>query len=133
MHDFIHTLVKLVVASLIVGTIMSHFGVTAEKLIGAFGLTPETALGGVGGGLVRRWRAFVACEAQPERSGVACELTRATASAAGRQARVTAPGPRGFPKGFEVLDFEVCFKASRPPREACRPGEKAACVKPSSG
>jgi hypothetical protein len=44
MHDFIHTLVKLAVASLIVGTVMSHFGVTAEKLIGAFGLTPERAL-----------------------------------------------------------------------------------------
>ena len=44
MHDFIHTLVKLVVASLIVGTIMSHFGVTAEKLVGAFGLTPERAI-----------------------------------------------------------------------------------------
>ena len=33
-----HTLVKLTIASLIVGTALSYFGVTAEKLIGAFGL-----------------------------------------------------------------------------------------------
>ena len=44
MHDFVHTLVKLAVASLVVGTVMSHFGVTAEKLIGAFGLTPDRTL-----------------------------------------------------------------------------------------
>ena len=31
-HDFVQTLVKLAVASLVVGTVMSHFGVTAEKL-----------------------------------------------------------------------------------------------------
>ena len=43
-HDFVQTLVKLTVASLIVGTVMSHFGVTAEKLMSAFGLTPERAL-----------------------------------------------------------------------------------------
>jgi hypothetical protein len=43
MQDFMHTLVKLMIASLIVGTALSYFGVTAEKLIGAFGLTPERA------------------------------------------------------------------------------------------
>ena len=43
MQDLVRTLVKLTAASLIVGTIMSHFGVTAEKFIGAFGLTPERA------------------------------------------------------------------------------------------
>jgi hypothetical protein len=43
-HDFVRTLVKLAVASLIVGTVMSHFGVTPDKLIGAFGLTPERAI-----------------------------------------------------------------------------------------
>ncbi len=43
MQDFMHTLVKLTIASLIVGTALSYFGVTAEKLIGAFGLTPERA------------------------------------------------------------------------------------------
>jgi hypothetical protein len=43
-QDFVHTLVKLTVASLIVGTAMTHFGVTPEKLVGAFGLTPERAL-----------------------------------------------------------------------------------------
>jgi hypothetical protein len=43
-QDFMHTLVKLTIASLIVGTAMTHFGVTPEKLVGAFGLTPERAL-----------------------------------------------------------------------------------------
>ena len=43
-HDFVRTLVKLTVASLIVGSVMTHFGVTAEKLVGAFGLTPERAV-----------------------------------------------------------------------------------------
>jgi Domain of unknown function (DUF6460) len=43
-QDFVHTLVKLTIASLIVGTAMTYFGVTPEKLVGAFGLTPERAL-----------------------------------------------------------------------------------------
>ena len=43
-QDFMHTLVKLTIASLIVGTAMTYFGVTPEKLVGAFGLTPERAL-----------------------------------------------------------------------------------------
>jgi H+/Cl- antiporter ClcA len=43
-QDFVQTVGKLTIASLIVGTAMSHFGVTAEKLVGAFGLTPERAL-----------------------------------------------------------------------------------------
>ena len=43
-HDLVQTLVKLTIASLIVGTVMTHFGVTPDKLIGAFGLTPERAL-----------------------------------------------------------------------------------------
>jgi hypothetical protein len=43
-HDFVRTLAKLTIASLIVGTIMTHFGVTPDKFIGAFGLTPERAI-----------------------------------------------------------------------------------------
>jgi hypothetical protein len=43
-QDFVQTLIKLTIASLIVGTAMAHFGVTPEKLVGAFGLTPERAL-----------------------------------------------------------------------------------------
>jgi putative exporter of polyketide antibiotics len=35
------TLVKIAVASLIVGTILAHFGITAEKLLREVGLTPE--------------------------------------------------------------------------------------------
>ena len=38
---FISTLVKVAVASLIVGTILSHFGITAEQLIKEFGLSYE--------------------------------------------------------------------------------------------
>jgi hypothetical protein len=43
-HDLVRTLAKLTIASLIVGTVMTHFGVTPDKLIGAFGLTPERAI-----------------------------------------------------------------------------------------
>ena len=35
------TLVKVAVASLIVGTILQHFGITAEQILKDFGLTPE--------------------------------------------------------------------------------------------
>jgi hypothetical protein len=37
----ISTLVKLAVASLIVGTILAHFGISAELLLRQAGLTPE--------------------------------------------------------------------------------------------
>ena len=40
-HPLIRTLVKVVVASLIVGTILSHFGITADRLIKDFGLSYE--------------------------------------------------------------------------------------------
>jgi H+/Cl- antiporter ClcA len=35
------TVVKVAVASLIVGTILTHFGITAEQLLKDFGMTPE--------------------------------------------------------------------------------------------
>jgi hypothetical protein len=35
------TLVKVAVASLIVGTILAHFGITADKVLREVGLTPE--------------------------------------------------------------------------------------------
>jgi len=41
LNPLIRTLVKVVVASLIVGTILSHFGITAERLIKDFGLSYE--------------------------------------------------------------------------------------------
>lgn len=41
MHRLILTLMKIVIASLIAGTILSHFGITSEKLMGEVGLTPE--------------------------------------------------------------------------------------------
>lgn len=41
MHRLILGLIKIVTASLIVGTILSHFGLTSEKLMGDVGLTPE--------------------------------------------------------------------------------------------
>jgi hypothetical protein len=41
LNPLIRTLVKVVVASLIVGTILGHFGISAEKLIKEFGLSYE--------------------------------------------------------------------------------------------
>lgn len=37
----LRTLVKVAVASLIVGTILSHFGITAEALLREAGVTPD--------------------------------------------------------------------------------------------
>ncbi len=37
----LQSLVKIAVASLIVGTILAHFGITAEQLFRDAGLTPE--------------------------------------------------------------------------------------------
>jgi hypothetical protein len=41
LHPLVRTLVKVAVASLIVGTILAHFGITADKLIKEFGLSFE--------------------------------------------------------------------------------------------
>ena len=41
LNPLIRTLVKVVVASLIVGTILSHFGITADRLVKDFGLSFE--------------------------------------------------------------------------------------------
>jgi hypothetical protein len=35
------TLVKVAVASLIVGTVLAHFGITAEQILKDLGVTPE--------------------------------------------------------------------------------------------
>jgi len=35
------TLIKVTVASLIVGTILQHFGITADQVLSDLGLTPE--------------------------------------------------------------------------------------------
>ena len=40
-HPLIRTLVKVAVASLIVGTILTHFGITPERLIKETGLSYE--------------------------------------------------------------------------------------------
>jgi hypothetical protein len=42
--DFVRTLVKLVVASLILGSGLAYFGVTADKVLREVGLTPEQAM-----------------------------------------------------------------------------------------
>jgi H+/Cl- antiporter ClcA len=38
---FISTLVKVAVASLIVGTVLAHFGITADQVLKDMGVTPE--------------------------------------------------------------------------------------------
>jgi Domain of unknown function (DUF6460) len=40
-HGFLRTLVKITVASLIVGTIMAHFGLTPDRLMAAAGLSEQ--------------------------------------------------------------------------------------------
>ncbi len=41
LHPLVKTLVKIAVASLIVGTILAHFGITADQLIRETGLTTD--------------------------------------------------------------------------------------------
>ena len=41
LHPFLRTLVKIAVASLVVGTILAHFGITAEQLMHEFGLSAD--------------------------------------------------------------------------------------------
>jgi hypothetical protein len=40
-HGLLRTLIKIAVASLIVGTILAHFGISAEQLVHEFGLSQE--------------------------------------------------------------------------------------------
>jgi hypothetical protein len=41
LHPLLRTLVKIAVASLVVGTILAHFGITAEQLMHDFGLSAD--------------------------------------------------------------------------------------------
>ena len=41
LHGFVRTSIKITVASLIVGTIMGHFGITADQVIREAGLSQE--------------------------------------------------------------------------------------------
>ena len=41
LHPLLRTLVKVAVASLVVGTILAHFGITAEQLLKETGLSAE--------------------------------------------------------------------------------------------
>ena len=41
LHGFLRTLVKVAVASLIVGTILAHFGITTDHVIREFGLSQD--------------------------------------------------------------------------------------------
>jgi acetyl-CoA acetyltransferase len=41
LNPLFRTLVKVAVASLVVGTIMAHFGITADQLMREFGLSAE--------------------------------------------------------------------------------------------
>ena len=41
LHAFLRTLVKVTIASLIVGTVMAHFGITADAVIREVGLSQQ--------------------------------------------------------------------------------------------
>jgi hypothetical protein len=41
LHDFLRTLIRVAVASLIVGTVMAHFGITTDQVIREFGLSQD--------------------------------------------------------------------------------------------
>ena len=40
-YAVLRTLVKVAIASLVVGTILAHFGISAQQLMHDFGLSPE--------------------------------------------------------------------------------------------
>ncbi len=41
LHATLRTLVKVALASLVVGTVMAHFGITPQQVIGATGLSAD--------------------------------------------------------------------------------------------
>jgi hypothetical protein len=41
LHPFLWTLIRVVAASLILGAVLAHFGITADQLMLKTGLTPE--------------------------------------------------------------------------------------------
>ena len=41
LYDLLQTLIKIAVASLIVGTILGHFGITTDQVFREFGLSPD--------------------------------------------------------------------------------------------
>jgi hypothetical protein len=41
LHPILRTLVKIAVASLVVGTILAHYGITTEQLMRKFGLSAD--------------------------------------------------------------------------------------------
>lgn len=43
LYPLLRTLIKILLASLVVGTIMTHFGITAEQLAAQVGLSQERA------------------------------------------------------------------------------------------
>jgi hypothetical protein len=43
-HGFLRSLVKVLVASLVVGTIMAHFGITPDRLMNEVGLSQDRLL-----------------------------------------------------------------------------------------
>jgi len=43
-HGFLRTLIKVTVASLVVGTVMAHFGITPDHLMKAAGLSQERVI-----------------------------------------------------------------------------------------
>ncbi len=45
LHATLRTLVKVVVASLVVGTILAHFGITADRLMHEIGLSADRVRG----------------------------------------------------------------------------------------
>jgi hypothetical protein len=67
-HGFLRTLLKVAVASLIVGAILAHFGITTDQLIREFGLSqdriPNLLLGSLV--IVPVW--FLICLFRPPRS-----------------------------------------------------------------
>ena len=55
LHPFFRTLVKVAVASLVVGTILAHFGITADQLMRETGLSVDRIEGYVRQGFAWAW------------------------------------------------------------------------------
>jgi len=55
LNPLFRTLVKVAVASLVVGTILAHFGITADQIIREFGLSTERIEDYARQGIARAW------------------------------------------------------------------------------
>ena len=99
LHPILRTLVKVVVASLVVGTILAHFGITAEQLMHESGLSAERIEDYAQTGL-RLGLAALAARLAGDRADLVSDLSVPPAAPAQQQQRLARQAAGGAGSGF---------------------------------